>query len=151
SDRVHENGSRPRGTYPDESALHLSREVDWRGRMRTVARSSVFTMTLVVAVMSSCGARDKSIQTRTSATQLERGKAAYGLRDYARALELLQPLADKGDTAAQTRVGLMYLSGAGVQRDPAHAAALLQKAAEQGNGSAQACLGYMCRDGMGVT
>src|SRR5262245_46741589 len=102
--------------------------------MGTAKRLAVLALTPLVVAVSSCGAPDKSIQAGASASQLERGKAAYRLRDYATALELLQPLADMGDTAAQACVGIMYLGGEGVQRDPARAAALLQKVAEQGNG-----------------
>jgi TPR repeat protein len=71
--------------------------------------------------------------------------------DYAKALRLIRPLANDGDAAAQFNLGLMYMTGHGVQQDYAAAALWYRKAAEQGYGLAQSNLGFLYRDGRGVT
>ena len=70
--------------------------------------------------------------------------------DYAKALRLIRPLANDGDAAAQFNLGLMYVTGHGVQQDYAAAALWYRKAAEQGYGLAQSNLGVLYRDGRGV-
>ena len=70
--------------------------------------------------------------------------------DYAKALRLIRPLANDGDAAAQSNLGLMYMTGHGVQQDYAAAALWFRKAAEQGYGLAQSNLGVFYRDGLGV-
>jgi hypothetical protein len=47
------------------------------------------------------------------AGQFEDGVAAYQRGDFATALGLFQPLADQGNAAAQTNLGVMYEKGAG--------------------------------------
>ena len=49
---------------------------------------------------------------------LAEGLAAYDRADYAAALRELAPLAEKGDAAAQYRLGRMASLGQGVPRDP---------------------------------
>jgi TPR repeat protein len=58
--------------------------------------------------------------------------------------------AKKGDPAAQTSAGSMYLSGQYVPRDYVEAAKWFRKAADQGNAEAQHYLGSMYRNGEGV-
>jgi len=70
--------------------------------------------------------------------------------DYAKALRLIRPLANDGDATAQFNLGLMYLTGHGVQQDDAAAALWFRKAAEQGYVFAQSNLGVLYRDGRGV-
>jgi TPR repeat protein len=74
---------------------------------------------------------------------------AHARGDYAKALRLIRPLANDGDAAAQFTLGLMYVTGHGVQQDDAAAALWFRKAAEQG--LAQSNLGVLYRDGRGVT
>ena len=45
--------------------------------------------------------------------------------DYVKALRLTRPLANDGDAEAQYNLGLMYVSGRGVQQDYAAAAVML--------------------------
>jgi TPR repeat protein len=80
----------------------------------------------------------------------EDATAAYDKGDYATALQLYRPLADKGDARAQNRLGVMYNIGQGVLEDYATAMVWYRKAAEQGNANAQFNLGSMYRHGDGV-
>ena len=75
---------------------------------------------------------------------------AHARGDYAKTLRLIRPLANNGDAAAQFNLGLMYLTGQGVQQDDAAAVLWFRKAAEQGYVSAQSNLGVLYRDGRGV-
>ncbi len=80
---------------------------------------------------------------------LEEGRAAFGRQDYSKALELLLPLAEKGDAQSQVYLGAMYEGGLGVSRDSAMAVAWYNKAAEQGYSSAQSTLAFMYELGEG--
>ena len=75
---------------------------------------------------------------------------AHARGDYAKALRLIRPLANDGDAAAQFNLGVMYLTGRGVQQDYSAAALWFRKAAEQGYALAQSNLGTLYRDGRGV-
>ena len=61
--------------------------------------------------------------------------------DYAKALRLLRPLANDGDTIAQYNLGLIYATGRGAQQDYSAAALWFRKAAEQGYALAQSISG----------
>jgi uncharacterized protein len=85
------------------------------------------------------------------AGQLEDGEAAYFKHDYAEAVRLSRPLADKGNAPAETRLASIYFwGGHGVRPDPAQAALWYRKAGDQGNALAQAHLGLMYEHGYGV-
>ena len=75
---------------------------------------------------------------------------AHARGDYAKALRLIRPLANDGNATAQFNLGVMYLTGHGVQQDYSAAALWFRKAAEQGYAFAQSNLGTLCRDGRGV-
>jgi TPR repeat protein len=47
---------------------------------------------------------------------------AHARGDYAKTLRLIRPLANDGDASAQFNLGLMYMTGQGVQQDSAAAA-----------------------------
>jgi TPR repeat protein len=85
-----------------------------------------------------------------SADPLEDGVAAYRDKDYAKAVELWSPLAEKGNAVAQYRLGTLYAEGKGVAQDDATAATWFLKAAEQGNASAQYDLAASYAEGIGV-
>jgi TPR repeat protein len=74
----------------------------------------------------------------------------YAQRDYARALELLAPLAEQGNAVAQLKLGIIFSRGK--VSSPDHVAALrwFTKAAENGQVEAQFELGCMYRDGLGT-
>ena len=83
--------------------------------------------------------------------------AAIQGRDYARATQLLRPLAERGDARAQAGIGLMYEYGQGVfgqgvpSQDYAQALAWYFKSADQGYAYAQYSLGSMYENGRGVS
>ncbi len=78
------------------------------------------------------------------------GLAAYERGDYAAALKEFRPLAEQGDAAAQTFLGVMYENGEIVPQDDAEAARWYRLAAEQGFSVAQMSLGLMYYNGRGV-
>ena len=81
---------------------------------------------------------------------LEEGLAAYRGGDYAKAMELWRPLAEKGNADAQYRVGSMYAEGKGVERNDATALNWFKRAAEGGNAAAQYNVGASYAGGVGV-
>lgn len=70
---------------------------------------------------------------RTNGTGFKQGEMAYTLGDYARALEILAPLAEEGDGDAQALLGDMYYFGDGVEESKDTAMAWFRLAADQGN------------------
>jgi Sel1 repeat len=89
-------------------------------------------------------------ESHANPSQLLDGFVRYTVRDYARAGEILEPLAHQGDADAQQLVGSMYASGDGVPQDSSRAAHWFARAAEQGKVDAQFALGIMYRDGVGL-
>ena len=81
---------------------------------------------------------------------LEDAQAAYDRGDYATALQLMMPLAAKGNAAAQTDIGWMFENGQGVPKDYDEAVKWYRLAAAQGYASAQNNLGWMYEHGLGV-
>ena len=86
---------------------------------------------------------------------LSRGLDAYYQGDYQTASALLKPLADKGISRAQFRIGYMYYLGRGVKKDRVEAdrvvrAALpaVQKFANEGRSWAQSDIGSLYEDGL---
>jgi hypothetical protein len=75
---------------------------------------------------------------------------AYQEGRYPAALRLARPLADEGDSRAQSMLGLLYYHGQGVQQDFAAAATWLRKAADQDDATALSRLGVMFFEGQGV-
>jgi TPR repeat protein/S1-C subfamily serine protease len=82
---------------------------------------------------------------------IEAATAAYQRGDYATALRITQPLAERGDDAeAQFGLGYLYQQGQGVRQSYAEALKWYIKSANRGNVSAQMQLGVMYQDGKGV-
>ena len=65
---------------------------------------------------------------------------AYESGDYATTLRLFQPLAERGDAAAQYGLGVMYRNGKGVTQNKAEALRWYRKAAAKGQANAEAAL-----------
>src|SRR5258708_8184987 len=63
--------------------------------------------------------------------------------DYVKALRLIRPLANDGDATAQFNLGLMYVTGHGVQQADSAAALWFRKAAEQAYPFAQSNVGAL--------
>ena len=76
--------------------------------------------------------------------------AAYQRGDYATAMLIFKPLADRGDAVAQYRVGLMYFHGEGASQDYGEAVKWFRKAVELGNADAMYNLGMCYLSGEGV-
>jgi uncharacterized protein len=85
-----------------------------------------------------------------SAGPLEVAREAAARHDYATALRLIRPLADRGDAAAQYELGDMYYLGKGVPQAKAEAAKWYQRAALQGQPDAQHMLALSYEYGTGV-
>ncbi len=81
---------------------------------------------------------------------LEKARAAFGSRQYAEALALLEPMAERGNPGAQNGLAVMYARGLGVRQDLGEAFKWHKKAALQGYALAQFFLGLMYADGQGV-
>jgi len=80
----------------------------------------------------------------------EDGAAAYDRADYAAAIRLWLPLAEKGNPDAQTMLGIIYEEGQGVPQDDAAAVTWYRRAADQGHPDAQFYLACMHDLGKGV-
>jgi TPR repeat protein len=74
---------------------------------------------------------------------------AYKRGDYATALRLVRPLAERGNATAQRLLGLMYALGNGLREDDKLAILWYRKAADQGNREAQLAIGYAYSLGQG--
>jgi TPR repeat protein len=70
--------------------------------------------------------------------------------DYAQAVERLQPLAKRGDLAAEELLARLYYEGWGVPRDPAQALRWFESAAAGQYAPAQYNLGRMYEQGLGT-
>jgi TPR repeat protein len=80
----------------------------------------------------------------------EDGQAAFRKNDYAKALQIWQVLADRGEIRAQDAIAFMYQNGLGVPQDYAQAIVWYRRAASQGSASAQHSLGLQYDQGQGV-
>lgn len=75
---------------------------------------------------------------------------AYNKGDFATALQIYRPLADKGQVLAEYILGLMYANGQGVPENYGEALKWLQKAAEHGEAKAQFSVGVLYFKGLGM-
>ncbi|MFX8176283.1 hypothetical protein ABTL07_19655, partial [Acinetobacter baumannii] len=66
---------------------------------------------------------------------------AFKHGDYSTAMALWRPLAEEGNAAAQTGMGILYENGREVVKSEAQAVAWYQKAAAQGDAEAEYRLG----------
>ncbi len=109
-------------------------------------------VTLLIGLMltASGSAADRLADDAINADRLEDGIADYERGDFSAALQLFQPLADRGDASAQCNLGLMYEQGRGVAQNYREAMRWFRLAAVQGNASAQSNLGVMYYKGQGI-
>ena len=91
-----------------------------------------------------------ALVTQALADDYSDGVSALNDGNYQRALQLLLPLAEKGEPKAQWKLGLVYHLGLGVQENDAKAREWLTKSAQQGNADAQYQLGHLYAFGFGV-
>lgn len=85
-----------------------------------------------------------------AATTFEDGRAAYQAGDYEKALAILGPLAEAGNSHAQVALGIMYDYGQGVEQDDEEAMKWYIRAAEQGIPLVQHDVGVKYFQGLGV-
>ncbi len=78
------------------------------------------------------------------------GLSAFNTGDYAAALRLWRPLAEREEPRSQAGIGFMYHRGLGVAADDREAAAWLRRAAEHGQAEGQLMLGILFFYGQGV-
>ena len=83
------------------------------------------------------------------AGDLEDGLAAYQAKDYAKALQLLRPAAEKGAAKAQATLSAAYFNGFGVTTDAAAGVKWARLAADQGDPGGQNSTGYSYLFGRG--
>ncbi len=82
--------------------------------------------------------------------RIRNGQAAFNSQNYAEALKIWRPIAERGVPAAQYNLGFMYESGWGVVRNDQEAAGWYRSAADQGHAKAQFNLGRLYMEGRGV-
>ena len=85
-----------------------------------------------------------------AAGPIEDGKDAYHEKNYAKAVQAWQPLAEKGDATAQYLLGTLFAEGKGVQQNDATAFQWFLRAANQGNADAQYDVGASYAAGTGI-
>jgi cell division septation protein DedD len=90
------------------------------------------------------------ISPDTARAGFDAGLDAHARGDYAKAHAEWLPLAEAGDVAAQSNLGVMVWKGQGIEADPVEAARWFRLAAERGNSAAQDNLGLMYYLGEGV-
>ena len=116
---------------------------DPRARVRGLSRHLVAAL-LLVLLTPAASLADAELDAYRA------GEAALQSGDYARAWQILSPLAEAGNAMAQNDVGVMYGRGLGVEQSYSEAAIWITRAAEQGNPHAQSTLGYMYYRARGV-
>lgn len=99
-------------------------------------RAVIPRFTVLLAVLACCGAALAAGPEPVAPAALiegtfEAGHSAFLAKDYGKALEILEPLAEAGDARAQVTVGIMYDYGHGVAKAPLQALEWYKKAALQ--------------------
>ena len=102
-------------------------------------QSVVLAITLLTGGLSIATAQD-----------FDKGVEAYRAGDYQIALREWRPLAEQGNSLAQSNLGNMYYIGIGVPRNYTEAVRWYRLAADQGFADAQRNLALMYRNGLGV-
>ena len=77
------------------------------------------------------------------ADSLKEATAAFAKKQYAAAIKLFRPLAEKGNAIAQYKVAVMHRMGLGVPKSEKEARKWSRLAAKQGNPQAQTLLGSL--------
>ncbi|MEZ4282813.1 MAG: ankyrin repeat domain-containing protein [Myxococcota bacterium] len=82
--------------------------------------------------------------------ELAEARQAVRMRQFARAVQIWEAAAKRGNMNAAYQLGVAYRSGRGVAKDLAKAAAWFERAAAAGDPDAQYALGILCESGHGV-
>ena len=88
------------------------------------------------------------VSTCAKADDMDDAAAAYRNKDYANALRLVLPLADRGDAKAECLLGTMYQYGSGVPKDVAESLRLIEASANQDYPRCEDKLGVMFQAGI---
>jgi TPR repeat protein len=86
----------------------------------------------------------------STADAVKRASDALGRKDYAEAMRWYRQAADGGDADSQSKVGLLYENGWGVEKNPQEAVRWFRLAADQGSAEAETQLGLLYANGQGV-
>jgi TPR repeat protein len=115
---------------------------------RVVSIAPMFALARIVAILllASCLAPID----RAAADPMARANAAYARGDYVGAVNLLTPLAFRGNPQAQAFLGFMFENGYGAPQVYVTASDLYFQAAMRGNAFGQGMLGLMYDKGHGV-
>lgn len=90
------------------------------------------------------------ISTAAFAVDVEDAKNMMERGEYAKAFELLYPMAQTGNADAEELIGSMYALGAGVQRDDIRAFEWYLRASMRGHPGAQSGIGWYYEVGRGM-
>lgn len=107
-------------------------------------RYTVFAVGVAVLVVST------GVGHGVAAEPIDDGLAAFQSEDYARALEILLPMAEAGNLEASYTVGVIYDFGRGVNQDDMAAGTWYRIAAENGMAEAQLAMAVLFDSGEGI-
>lgn len=110
--------------------------------------SEVFGLLLVcIKIFSANNTLEHQEMDEADEIDFASGLQAFESKHFSRAIQLLSPLAIKGNADAQHRCAIMYQNGLGVAANPAAALQWMSASAEQGYAIAQHGLGFMYMEG----
>ena len=92
----------------------------------------------------------QDVEDELSQYSVEAGRRALSYNDYEEAEKQFRPLAEAGDSEAQSHLGSLYYVGNGVEQNFISAFLWYKKAADQGNVDAQYSIGNMYLLGEGI-
>jgi TPR repeat protein len=110
-------------------------------------------ISVAIVALVACVAASLSVWTAhagTSDDDFRRGLSAFNTGDYATALRVWHPLAEREEPRSEAGLGFMYHRGLGVAADDREAAVWLRRAAEHGQAEGQLMLGILLYYGRGV-
>jgi TPR repeat protein len=110
----------------------------------------VLILFIEAGIAATCPAQNVANEASTSSKQFDVAYEAHQVGDFAKALSILRPLAERGDAPSQWALGTMYENGEGVSLDFAEALRLFQLSSAQGYSEADAEIGGMYAGGAGV-
>jgi TPR repeat protein len=103
--------------------------------VRILGRSGLALAILLLGLMA--------IGPAAKADSWSEATAAFARKEYAAALKLFKPLAEKGNALAQYNIALMHKMGLGVPKSEKEARKWARLAAKQGNADAQQLMGSL--------
>jgi len=117
-------------------------------KMKIPAVIVCIVLGLTIGFLTATDTKAEQNSKQTNDTQVA---SAAETKDAAEAVDQIKKVADRGDAAAQTRLGILYERGIGVVKDTKKSAELYQKAADQRFASAQFLLAGLYEKGDGIT